>query len=340
MRRRRARSIGQALALAALASTTAPRRASAQAPDAARADALYREGKAALDAAELDRACPLLEESFRLDPATGALLALAVCEERRGRVATAHAAFEQVATRSRAAGEVPRAAAAEERARALAPRLPRWFVVLAPAVCEAAGLTASVDGRLVAIASLGAPVPIDPGPHRLELRDASGRTGTWTWEAKEGTTSRIDAADLRRDGPPEPSANLSPGPAPDGAAPAGSGWSELRWTGAALVGLGGASAIGGVVLGALALGEAGRLRDDLGYDEAASTCPTANLGACGEAYDSATTLGTLSTSFLVAGSALAATGAVLFVVGGDGEAQGTGIELRASASGVRWDGRF
>ena len=48
--------------------------------DAIMAEALFREGRALMDAGNYDSACPKLAESYSQDPATGTLLALALCE--------------------------------------------------------------------------------------------------------------------------------------------------------------------------------------------------------------------------------------------------------------------
>jgi hypothetical protein len=64
--------------------------------DPAAAEALFQQGKAALDRGDLDVACGKLRESHRLDPAVGTLFNVADCEERRGKTGTAWALFIEV----------------------------------------------------------------------------------------------------------------------------------------------------------------------------------------------------------------------------------------------------
>jgi len=63
---------------------------------AAAAEALFQEGRALLMAGKAEQACPKLEDSQRLDPATGTLMALALCHEQEGKLASAWAAFADV----------------------------------------------------------------------------------------------------------------------------------------------------------------------------------------------------------------------------------------------------
>jgi hypothetical protein len=56
----------------------------ADAGDVATAEALFREGRALMDMGDFVAACPKLAESHAQDPATGTLLALAVCQEGAG----------------------------------------------------------------------------------------------------------------------------------------------------------------------------------------------------------------------------------------------------------------
>src|SRR5204863_10189231 len=76
----------------------------AHAGDAATAEALFREGRALMEAGNYKAACPKLEESYAQDPATGTLLALGICQERAGLTASAWATYSDAATRAKRDG--------------------------------------------------------------------------------------------------------------------------------------------------------------------------------------------------------------------------------------------
>src|SRR6476660_6116365 len=91
------------------------------------AEDLYRRAKALIAQNKYEEACPLLTESYRLDPGMGTLLNLALCHEQVGKTASAWGEFRSVEQQARAS--VPpnesRAQLAREHADKLQPRLSR-----------------------------------------------------------------------------------------------------------------------------------------------------------------------------------------------------------------------
>lgn len=134
------------------------------------AEALFEEGRAALAEGQLDIACERFRASDRLDPAVGTRLNLADCEERRGRLATAWSLFRAAAL------DLPqgddRLPIAQKRADALASRVPRLKLVLAPGAPK--DTSAVINGAEFESGSFGVPLPLDPGRYTIEVR-ASGR---------------------------------------------------------------------------------------------------------------------------------------------------------------------
>lgn len=156
-------------ALALLASLAPAVTASAQS-DPAAAEALFREGRALSDAGDIAGACAKFRESARLDPALGTTFNIADCEERLGHLARAWTLFDEVAQRLPASDK--RRAVAQARAAGLQPRLPKLSVRLAPGA--PADARVSRDGIELGPASLGTPLPVDPGEHVVVV-SATGR---------------------------------------------------------------------------------------------------------------------------------------------------------------------
>ena len=145
-----------------------PGLAHAQGGEANAAEVLFREGKRLLELKDFTQACPKLAESFRLDPATGALLALAICHEGEGKTATAWVEYTQVATRAKHEGRPDREQAARAKAASLERRLSTLTITVPPALARTPGLHLLHDGKEIAEATWGLPVPVDPGPHEVQ----------------------------------------------------------------------------------------------------------------------------------------------------------------------------
>jgi hypothetical protein len=159
----RLRSSAIFLVVALAASTTGP--AFAQSPtDDATSRALFDEGRKLMEQGNFAAACPKLEEGQRLSPGIGMKFNLAECYERLGKLASAWAAFLDVAALSKSAGQMEREAVARRRARALEFDLVKIEIDV-PASSRLEGLEVRRDGALVGAGQWGSPLPADPGTH-------------------------------------------------------------------------------------------------------------------------------------------------------------------------------
>lgn len=281
--------------------------------DAAAAEALFQEGKQLLDHGRVVEACAKLGESYRLDPGTGALLLLAHCHEREGKLASAWAELSEAAARARKEGSAEREAFARERAAALAPRLSRLTIEVAPAVLALPGLVVERDRVAVGRGSLGAALPVDGGEHVV----TATAPGQRPWQTRVRVGSEADAATvtittLERE--------------PVVAAPAARGAGRAPATQARDEGLA-ATQIAGIVSGGLglaALGASGYLSLRAVDAKNESNDRGCNGNVCvGDAADlrnDAVSFADAATIAGVSGVVLAGAGVTLFVLGRRSEA--------------------
>lgn len=155
--------------------------------DAARgaaAEALFESGHEAMSKGDYDTACARFAESNRLDPAVGSLLNLAVCEEKRGRLATSWLLFKRVMNDLPAGDD--RYPIAQRRASALRPRVPHVTLKLSS---EAPKQTTVKYGTVVlGQASFEVPLPFDPGEHKLLVGAPEREPRSYTVVLSEGET--------------------------------------------------------------------------------------------------------------------------------------------------------
>ncbi len=144
------------LALALLA----PSLALAQPADESAAEALFREGRAALEANDLPSACDKLERSHELDPATGTLILLAFCHERQGRYATAHREYLEAEKLAQRSGDAERAQAARRFAENVRPK--RHLLVI---VSEDRAQAITLDGKPLPGGRDKHEIALDPGSY-------------------------------------------------------------------------------------------------------------------------------------------------------------------------------
>lgn len=166
------------LVIAALWLCPVPAAAQNASDTKAAANALFDEGKRLMAAGDVDHACAKFEASMQLVDQLGVRLNLADCHERQGRTATAWAEFSEAASQAGKRGD-PRAAYAHQRAEALAPRLTRLVISVAPAN-RPPGLVVRRDNVAVPSEAFGTPLPVDPGSHTI----TASATGDQTWSTR------------------------------------------------------------------------------------------------------------------------------------------------------------
>jgi hypothetical protein len=153
--------------------------------DPAAAEALFRQGRQALEAKNYREACPKFAESQRLEPAAGTLMNLATCEEKIGKLASAWQHWKE------AIDALPtnddRIPFARGRVNDLEKKLPRLRVNLV----GGAGKVFRDEIEL-GPASQSAMLPVDPGPHVVTVQLQGHFPEKVTVEVAEGEEKQID----------------------------------------------------------------------------------------------------------------------------------------------------
>ncbi len=281
-------------------------------------------------------ACPLLEESQRLDPGLGTQFNLAACYEAVGKLASAYNLFEQVATQARARSQGEREQVARTRAAAVQPKLSRLSIVVSAAQVDR--VQVDRDGANVARSELGVAVPVDSGMHQIRAY-GPGLT-EWVSQIDVPSDARLHTLVV----PPlaekvlEPIA-ASPAAVTGDASEAESFWAPThRKVGLIAAGVGVLGIGVGSIFGLRAIDKADE-SDRLGC--ARATCPTPD-GV--EARDEAQVAGNVATVSMIAGLAGLATAAILFLVvdGTNDNATTLPVIPRVAGRGgeLVWQGQF
>ena len=143
--------------------------------DPVAAEALFRQGLAALRAEDWGSGCEKFQKSMALDPAVSTEFKIAKCYEHDNQLAKAWYAYElaQKMNRESQASEKRRSdldRAIVEALAALKPQVPTLRVTVTP---NAPDLEVMRDGVAIPVAILGEVIPVDPGTHEILVR-ASG----------------------------------------------------------------------------------------------------------------------------------------------------------------------
>ncbi|SRR5260221_5146264 len=291
MATRTMRTIGRA-AIVAILLGLCPRGALAQ--STAAAEALFNEGRRAMDAKDYDTACQRFHESNRLDPAVGTLLNLAVCETTRGHVATAWELFR--ATSEKLAHDDPRREYVTSQLGQIEPRLPRLTMRLAPgAPLDTKAKEGSTE---LSGAAFGVALPMDPGKHAFVIEAPGYEPRQIEVELVEGAKQDLEIAP----GPVKPAATAretvaapaaATAPAPDEGQKRGHDTRLIGWIagGVGVAGLG-----VGLTTGIMALGKKSTT-DEQCSDQLKRCSPVGS-----DAASSGRTLATVSTISWITGA--------------------------------------
>lgn len=318
------RSFPTAWLLTALCLAVTP--AAAQPRDAAaRAQALFDEAAAELDAGKLSSACRKLEEVTRLLPeAIGARETLGECYEKQGKLGSAWSQYTTAAQLASKQREAARAKSAERHAAALRARAATLVLDLRGEVAGLSGLAVSLDGRPVPQPQWSAPVPVDAGQHVVTVTAPGRKSVEKRWTATNGAPAKVSIAALEADpgsgsaaqggGDPAGQDGSAGGSGPDGSSEVpgqGSGAAPRPWqlpAGIAAAGLGLAAAGAGAALGVVAIDKKNASNADGHCD--ATGCDDTGFALRTEAL----AFGNGSTAAFIAGGVLLAGGVVVAVL--------------------------
>lgn len=316
-------------------------RAEPSADQAAAAEALFREGRDLVAKGKLAEACPKFAASQRLDPGYGTQWNLADCLERLGRTASAWAAFREAADMASRAGQADREAKATRRAADLEGKLERLAVTV---TTPADGLVVRRNGAVLDAGAWGAPLPVDPGKHRVEAT-APGKE-PFSVEAQTAGPGQVVTVEVPplEDAPAATAATPPPGPLAAPLQPAaggdGDGGAGTRRTLSFVAGgVGVAGVVTGSIFGLLASSRWNQAQDE--HCRTETLCDARGVALVEDAKSAAK----LSTAgFIVGGVGLAA-GVALFVTSlGDTEPAAARIVVApavgTTGGGLAIHGRF
>jgi len=261
----------------------------------ARAKALFDEGKTAFAEGNYGVACDKLAASYKLAQLSSTRGLLAACYEKIGKLASAWVAYRDSAAIAERQGNAERAQAARDKAAELEPKLAKLAIDV-KAVATIAGIEITIDGVAQPRAALDGPLPIDGGPHVI----AADALGYKKW------TTTIDIADGEKQRTAVPALVADPAELEE-AKGGGRKLSRRKLIGLAIGG-------GGVVtLGvSIAFGVAAKLEWNGAHCTSDGVCPDIDAKA---KADSAARTANIATVLGIAGVALAATGAVIYLTG-------------------------
>lgn len=282
------------------------------------AEMLFFTARGLMEAGRIPEACAKLNESYRLDPAAGTLLNLAVCHEKEGKIASAWGEFRQSIAEARKGNRPDREKLASERVAAIEPDLPFLTITVPDAVRKIPGLVISRNGVPLNAAAWSTELPVDPGQVEIEetAPDYKPRNLTITVANKQHATIAAEPLELAPVFRPPPPF-----------------WTTKRTVGGLLF-VGGVVAAGvGTYFGVAAIND---------VNNSNSGCPNDRAGVqhCSQAgvnsMNSASTEAWVADFAIGAGAIAGVIGAYLFATGGAGGQEGSATPPPPAAWNWTW----
>ncbi len=259
----------------------------------AKAEELFNKAVELSELQKYTEACPLLAESQKLDPRASTLFALADCEREGKKIASSVVHFEAYLREYEAMkGDVrnrhaQRANSAKGHIKSMRPLVPTLKLTFAAGIPGEFTLTR--NGEAVERISLDKDIPVDPGEQRIVIkvpgRDDNEQRITLQPKDKKALEVVVGAASMAQDDNGNAKQKIR------------------RNVGFVLLGTGAAAVAFGGVMGGLAIGQNGAVKE---HCEALDCDPTGL-----DAVSQGRTFGNLSTVGFVAGGVVAAAGVVL-----------------------------
>jgi tetratricopeptide (TPR) repeat protein len=278
----------------------------------------YERAQALAEAGKYAEACPLYEESLRLDFGLGTLLYLSDCQEQIGKTASAWAGFKEAADLAANRGEKDRSVAASKRAAKLEPMLSYVKLELAPEHANIGTILKRNGQPIKGFTEIGT-LAVDPGPQEFVAEAPGYKPLTVKIEVPKGpATVSVEIPALEK--------------APVVVAPDTASGID-----------GDAMKIGGIVasgagLVGLAIGTGFGIDAIKTYDAALATCVNEVPTACTQSgvvlQQDASRSALVSTVTFVVGGALLGGGALLYFLAPDEDTSVGVTSLRVGADGA------
>jgi hypothetical protein len=266
------------------------------------AEMLFYTAKGLMEDNKIAKACKKFRESYRLDPAAGTLLNLAVCHEKEGKLASAWGEFHQAETDARRSNRPDRQQLAREAIARIEPELP-YLTIIVPRGARVAGLGVQRNGVPLEEGAWETELPIDPGTNEITATAPlyKQEKKLVTIEKKQHLTVTLDALELAPVFHPPPPY-----------------WTASRVIGISAIGAGVVAAGVGSVFGVMALNN--KSKSDAACPQYDSQLRCQPSGA--DAMSNAQTQAWVADVGIGVGAAAIVTGTVLMLTGGAHEESG------------------